>query len=85
MPFMKIYIPYCRDHKSANELIENKKENKKIAQFLKVSHTTPLRIGSDDSSAPRCSGVSEHFQILFGYQCSSYYAGAKSFALPASP
>jgi hypothetical protein len=36
MPFMKIYIPYCRDHKAANELIENKKENKKVVMFLKV-------------------------------------------------
>lgn len=36
MPFMKIYIPYCRDHKAANELIENKKENKKMVMFLKV-------------------------------------------------
>lgn len=35
MPFMKIYIPYCRDHKAANELIENKKENKKMVMFLK--------------------------------------------------
>ncbi len=33
---MKIYIPYCRDHKAANELIESKKENKKVVMFLKV-------------------------------------------------